>query len=75
MVGECVQFYFDVISKNTLADGAVLFFETKPTVIRCNTCKKEFTPVNHDWACPGCRELGIEIVSGRECYMESIEVE
>jgi hydrogenase nickel incorporation protein HypA/HybF len=75
VVSECVQFYFDAISKNTLADGAVLSFETKPTRIRCRKCEREFTPVNHDWACPACHEISVEIVSGRECYMESIEVE
>ena len=75
VVGECVQFYFDVISKNTLADGAVLSFEMKPIRIRCRNCEKEFTPVNHNWACPDCHEISMEIVSGRECYMESIEVE
>ena len=75
VVSECVQFYFDAISRNTLADGAVLSFETKPTRIRCRNCEKEFTPVNHDWACPDCHEISVEIVSGRECYMESIEVE
>ena len=75
VVPECVQFYFDVVSKNTLADGAALAFETKPTCLRCRKCKKEFTPLNHDWTCPDCHELSMEIVSGRECYMESIEVE
>lgn len=74
VVSECVQFYFDAISKNTLADGATLSFATKPTRIRCRNCQKEFTPLNHDWACPDCHEMSVEIVSGRECYMESIEV-
>jgi len=75
IVAECVQFYFDVISKDTLAEGAALNFEMKPAVIRCNKCKKEFKPVDQDWTCPDCREMSIDIVSGRECYMESIEVE
>jgi hydrogenase nickel incorporation protein HypA/HybF len=75
VVPECVQFYFEIISKDTLADGAALCFERKPTRIRCRKCEKEFTPLNHDWACPDCHELSMEIVSGRECYMESIEVE
>ena len=74
-VGECVQFYFDIISKNTLADGAVLDFQNKPVTLRCHKCKKEFTPAGQDWTCPDCLEMAVEIVSGRECYMESIEVE
>jgi hydrogenase nickel incorporation protein HypA/HybF len=75
VAGECVQFYFDVISKNTIAESAMLCFETKPIQIRCRQCQTVFTPANHEWSCPQCHEMGVEIVSGRECYMESIEVE
>jgi hydrogenase nickel incorporation protein HypA/HybF len=75
IVDECVQFYFDFLSKDTIAAGAGLVFERKPTTLRCRQCEKVFTPRNHDWSCPDCHEIGIEIISGRECYMESIEVE
>lgn len=75
IVSECVQFYFDAISKNTIAGGAELVFETKPTTVRCHKCNNVFTPGDHNWACPECHETGIDIISGRECYMESIEVE
>ena len=75
VVAECVQFYFDHISKDTPADGAGLSFETKPASVRCHKCNNVFTPKDGDWSCPECREAGIDIVSGRECYMESIEVE
>jgi len=75
VVGECVQFYFDAISRNTIADGAALCFETKPTQIRCRKCQVVFSPADHEWSCPKCHEMGVEIVTGRECYMESIEVE
>ena len=75
VVAECVQFYFDHISKDTLADGAGLSFETKAVSIRCHKCDNVFTPKNGDWSCPECQETSIDIISGRECYMESIEVE
>jgi hydrogenase nickel incorporation protein HypA/HybF len=75
IVPDCVRFYFDVLKKDTPADSAVLSFETRPTRIRCRKCNKEFNPVNEDWACPDCHEISMEIISGRECYMESIEVE
>ncbi|OGO20730.1 MAG: hydrogenase maturation nickel metallochaperone HypA [Chloroflexi bacterium RBG_16_50_11] len=75
VVGDCVQFYFDVISKDTIADGAKLYFETKPTQIKCRKCGTVSTPANNEWVCPQCKGTGVEIVSGRECYMESIEVE
>jgi hydrogenase nickel incorporation protein HypA/HybF len=75
VVSDCVQFYFDTVSKNTIAGGAELAFETRPTKLRCRKCQNVFIPKDSEWSCPDCREAGIEIVSGRECYMESIEVE
>ena len=75
VAGESVQFYFDFLSKETIAGGAELAWEMKPTRVRCHKCHSVFSPVDHDWTCPECREMGIEIVSGRECFMESIEVE
>jgi len=49
VVPECVQFYFDVISKNTIADGAKLIFEIKPTQIQCRKCQTVFTPADYKW--------------------------
>ena len=75
IAADCVQFYFDFLSKETIAAGACLTFEKKPTSLRCRHCEAVFPPRDHDWTCPDCHETGIEIVSGRECYMESIEVD
>jgi hydrogenase nickel incorporation protein HypA/HybF len=75
VVSECVQFYFEAISKDTIAEGAELSFEMKPTRVRCHKCEAVYAPRDHDWSCPTCHEMGIEIVAGRECYMESVEVE
>ena len=75
IVDESVQFYFDFLSQDTLAAGADLNFEKVPVKLRCRNCEKAFPLLNHDWSCPDCHETSVEIVSGRECYMESIEVE
>lgn len=75
VVAECVRFYFDHISKDTPAAGASLSIETKPASVRCHQCHDVFKPEDGDWSCPKCHETGIDIISGRECYMESIEVE
>jgi hydrogenase nickel incorporation protein HypA/HybF len=72
---ESVRFYFDFLTKDTIADKAALSFVKKPVTLRCRACKKIFSPADIDWTCPSCGELTAEIVSGRECYMESIEVE
>jgi hydrogenase nickel incorporation protein HypA/HybF len=75
VVGECVQQYFNLLRENTIAGGAVLSLETQPAALKCRKCAKVFTPDGENWQCPDCREANVEIVSGRDCYMESIEVE
>ena len=75
IVDECVQFYFDFLSKDTIAADATLFFRQSPTQLRCHNCATIFSPHNSDWACPSCQEPKIEIISGRELYIDSLEVE
>jgi len=75
VVNECVEFYFDLLSKDTIAAHASLSFERTPNKLRCRSCSTVFSPNDLDWACPNCHEAKIEIISGRECRVESIEVE
>lgn len=74
VVDDCVQFYFEIISKDTIAAEASLSFERPPTKLRCRNCSATFPLDNLSWVCPNCHEQKVEIVSGGECYVESIEV-
>ena len=74
-VGECVQFYFDFISKGTIAERAALSFKMIPTTARCRGCGKLFELREFDWTCPYCQGDSLEIISGKELFVESIEVE
>jgi hydrogenase nickel incorporation protein HypA/HybF len=75
IVDECVQLYFGFLSKDTIAAEAALSISQSPTQLRCRDCARIFSPVNIDWTCPDCQGQNIEIVSGRDLYIESIEVE
>jgi len=75
VVGDCVQFYFDFLSKGSIAEGATLSFKNIPILARCRSCDKQFELKEFDWACPSCGNMGMEIVAGQELYVESIEVE
>lgn len=74
-VPDCIQFYFDPLSKDTIAQGAVLHFELVPAQLRCRNCSTIFHPQDTLWACPKCRGQSVEISKGRELYIESMEVE
>jgi hydrogenase nickel incorporation protein HypA/HybF len=75
IVDECVEFYFGFLSKDTAADGAVLSFRRPQAQLSCRTCGAVFSPANGSWSCPACRGPNVDIISGRELHVESIEVE
>ncbi len=74
-VPDCIQFYFDSLSKDTIAQGATLRFESVPAQLRCRDCSTTFQPEDTMWACPECKGRSVEISKGRELYIESMEVE
>jgi hydrogenase nickel incorporation protein HypA/HybF len=74
-VDDCIQFYFDMLSEGTLAQGAELSLQRIPVRFRCRTCGEEFSPPEYDWRCPQCGSLAGEMMTGREFYVDSIEVE
>jgi hydrogenase nickel incorporation protein HypA/HybF len=75
VVEQSVQFYFDFLSKGTPAEGAALAFKVIPTTARCRGCDKNFELKEFDWTCPYCQDNNMEIVAGKELFVESIEVE
>jgi len=75
IVDDCVDFYFSFLTKDTIAAQASLSFQHPPTKLRCRNCNNIFSPDDPIWVCPNCRAQTVEIISGRECYVESIEVE
>lgn len=75
IVGECVQFYFDVLAKETIAAGAEIVIDRRPAQARCRDCEMVYEPKEGDWSCPQCGKTTVDVVAGRECYMTSLEVE
>ncbi|RLC94632.1 MAG: hydrogenase maturation nickel metallochaperone HypA [Chloroflexi bacterium] len=75
IVGDSVEFYFQFLSKDTIAEGASLSFDTRPTQARCRGCGHLFPLQESQWVCPRCADSALEIAAGNELYVDSIEVE
>jgi len=75
VVSDCIQFYFDSFSKDTMAEKAILNFKLVPAQVRCRNCSNAFCPQETLWTCPDCQSQSVEIVGGRELYIESMEIE
>ncbi len=74
IIGECVQMYFDMLSKGHSCEGAVLKFEHIPAMLKCTSCGAEF-PHGKSFDCPECGSPGKLIKgSGREFMIRSVEV-
>lgn len=75
VVDEAVEFYFRFLSRGTIASEAGLLFTYVPAQLRCRNCNTIFIPEKFDFHCPDCSEQQVEIVAGRELYIDSMEVE
>lgn len=72
---ESVQFYWNEISKGTLADGSRLHFRYVPAEVECLECHQRHVLTEHDLACPACGSFQLQFVAGEEFYVEAIDVE
>jgi hydrogenase nickel incorporation protein HypA/HybF len=70
---DSLHFGFDVTVRETPMEGAKLVVEMVPIHGRCLTCKQEFIMDNWFGDCPFCSNLTVEITSGKELEIISIE--
>lgn len=75
ILDESVQFYWDMISEGTIAQGAVLHFKRIPIVVTCNQCAEQYTPTGNGFSCPACSSSQVTILQGEEFYLEAIDVD
>jgi hydrogenase nickel incorporation protein HypA/HybF len=75
IIDDSVQFYWDIISKGTLAAGASLYFQRIAVEMACQKCNHHYSPPGEDFACPECGSTIVKPLAGEEFYLEAIDVE
>lgn len=75
IVDDSVQFYWDMIAKDTIAEKAKLHFKRIPAKLLCLDCSHEYQPSAEDLSCPNCHGTHIKIINGDEFYVEAIDIE
>jgi hydrogenase nickel incorporation protein HypA/HybF len=76
VVPDTLEFYFEFVSRGTVCEGARLEQELIPARLRCASCQREWEIDLPIFMCPGCGSGGsVEVASGEEFEVESIEVE
>lgn len=75
IVDDSVQFYWDIIAKDTPAEGASLHFKRIPAELICLDCGKQFPPDGREYICPECNNIHVKVVSGEEFYLDAMDIE
>ncbi len=75
LVPECIQMYLDLLSEGTIAQGAKIEAQILPLKVRCRDCGKESEITRRHIACPYCGSLRLQVLSGKEFYIDSLEVD
>ena len=74
VVPESLEFCFEVCTKQTVLEGALLEIERIDAVGKCKTCGEGFDLLTHSFSCPKCGGTDWEMISGRELIIKGLEV-
>ncbi len=75
IIDDSVQFYWDIISRGTIAEGAVLHFERIPTRMVCFECGHSYLPERGTLACPQCSSTRVQVAAGDEFRLDALDIE
>jgi hydrogenase nickel incorporation protein HypA/HybF len=74
IVTESLRFCFQIVVQDTPLEGAELAIREIPVVARCKDCGSEWTIHHPVFTCKKCNSGAIELLSGRELDIDSIEI-
>jgi hydrogenase nickel incorporation protein HypA/HybF len=75
VVPDTLDFYFGFVAQGTVCEGARLEQELVPALVRCGACEREWELDLPIFRCPTCGGIEVEVLSGEEFEVESIDVE
>ncbi len=72
---DSIQFYWDEITRGTIAEHAQLHFRHVEAEVQCMACFTKYHPSDGEILCPSCGSSGAKILTGEEFYLEALDVE
>lgn len=75
VVPSALQFAWQLVTRDTLAEGSSLALEQIAVVGRCRACDAESPQDGFPFRCGRCAGLELEVIRGRELLIDWLEVE
>jgi hydrogenase nickel incorporation protein HypA/HybF len=75
VVPDSLSFCFEAITADTPLSGASLIIEPIPIRARCNDCGLTFEVESFAFHCDACGGTSLDVLSGNELLVHSIEVQ
>jgi hydrogenase nickel incorporation protein HypA/HybF len=75
VVPRSLEFYFEIVARDTECEGATLRLIEVATELRCRTCGEAWSPQIPAFRCPRCGGADVTITAGEELEVDYIEVE
>jgi len=75
VVPESLIFGFETVSEGTPLEGAKLEIDEIPVKVRCKKCGTESEINEFIFMCPKCNGVDLEMLSGQDMQITSLEVE
>ena len=75
VVPDSVAFYFELVSRDTVCEGARLDQEIVAAALRCENCAHAWEIDMPYFRCPKCGAVDVTVEAGEELEVTSIDVE
>jgi len=73
-VDESIDFYWNIITKDTIASGSKVVIIRKPGKMKCLACGHNMPKGEKTEICPKCGSFKVVVKEGSELVLQSIEV-
>lgn len=69
-----LNYFFQFVSKGTIAEGAELDVNILPVKARCGACDLLFPVEDYNYQCPQCKGREVDTVQGLELMVQDLEI-
>ena len=74
VVEHSLTFCFEIITKDTPLEKAVIDIDPVPVLVRCKSCDNKWEVTGPVFKCPFCEDGDVEMITGREIEITSLEL-